>query len=140
MPLSFHPKAGTVVVCDFSGYVAPEMVKTRPVVIVSGNHLPRRGLYGVVPLSGTEPDRIEKYHYKLLKNPIPEWKGDMWAKCDMVCTVRLERLDRIKLAGRNYVTRAVSKDELTSIRDCLKYVFALVDGPGSDPHNPFDSR
>jgi uncharacterized protein YifN (PemK superfamily) len=128
MPITFHPKAGTVLMCDFDGYVAPEMVKTRPVVIVSGSHLPRRGLFGVVPLSGTEPDPIEAYHYKLPKNPIHEWGGDMWAKCDMVCTVRTERLDRIKLAGRNYVTRAVSQDELEAIRGCLKYVFALVDG------------
>lgn len=140
MPITFHPKAGTVLMCDFSGFVVPEMVKTRPVVIVSANHLPRRGLHAVVPLSGTEPDPIEHYHYRLLKNPIPEWKGDLWAKCDMVSTIRTERLDRIKLAGRNYVTRAVSNEELAAIRACLKYVFALVDAAGADPHNPIDSR
>ncbi|MGH9958192.1 MAG: type II toxin-antitoxin system PemK/MazF family toxin [Pyrinomonadaceae bacterium] len=72
MPIIFHPKAGAVLMCDFNGFRKPEMIKTRPVVIVSPNHLNRHGLYSVVPLSTTAPNRIEPYHYKLEKRSFAE--------------------------------------------------------------------
>ena len=37
MALAFQPRPGTVVMCDFSGYVVPEMVKVRPVVVIARN-------------------------------------------------------------------------------------------------------
>ncbi|MBU6163323.1 MAG: type II toxin-antitoxin system PemK/MazF family toxin [Myxococcales bacterium] len=35
MPLTFQPRPGSVVYCDFVGLRAPEMIKRRPVVIVN---------------------------------------------------------------------------------------------------------
>ncbi|MFK5246002.1 type II toxin-antitoxin system PemK/MazF family toxin [Glaesserella parasuis] len=35
MALKYQPKEKAVVMCDFSGFIAPEMVKTRPVVVIS---------------------------------------------------------------------------------------------------------
>jgi uncharacterized protein YifN (PemK superfamily) len=35
MPLKFQPKIGSVVMCDFEGYVVPEMIKVRPVVVLA---------------------------------------------------------------------------------------------------------
>ncbi len=35
MPISFHPRAGRMFMCDFSGFQPPEMVKVRPVVVIS---------------------------------------------------------------------------------------------------------
>jgi uncharacterized protein YifN (PemK superfamily) len=37
MPLLYQPRPGQVVMCDFKGYVVPEMVKVRPVVVVARN-------------------------------------------------------------------------------------------------------
>lgn len=111
--------------CDFSGFKAPEMVKRRPVVIVSPNYLCRTGLYTVVPISTTEPDPIEKYHYCFQKNPMPNSQIKCWAKCDMIATVSVDRLDRIKISRGNYVTKGISTEELEAIRSCIKYALGL---------------
>lgn len=125
MALTFHPKAGVVVMCDFSGFVAPEMVKTRPVIVVSPNHLERPGLHTVVPMSTTDPEKMQPYHLKLAKNPMPDTTGPVWVKCDMVVTVRHARLDRIKTGRGHYMTTAISADELKAIRECLKYALGI---------------
>jgi uncharacterized protein YifN (PemK superfamily) len=39
MALTFFPKAGTALVCDFRGYEPPEIVSIRPVIVISPNHL-----------------------------------------------------------------------------------------------------
>jgi uncharacterized protein YifN (PemK superfamily) len=112
--------------CDFSGFRAPEMIKTRPIVIVSPNHLRRAGLYTVVPLSCSAPDPIEAYHYKLKKDPLPYSNAESWAKCDMVATVCVDRLERIKVGRGHFKTSAISSEELEAIRNCLKYVLGIT--------------
>ena len=53
MPLRFHPRVGSILICDYStGFVAPEMVKRRRVVVISRLRQ-RADLYTVVPLSTT---------------------------------------------------------------------------------------
>jgi len=117
MSLTIHPKAGYVLMCNFAGYVAPEMVKARPIVVVSPNHLRRPGLVSVVPLSTTPPDPVEAYHYKLTGNPVPgSSAGEVWAKCDMLATVSLTRLDRIKIERGRYEIGHVSMDQVRAIR------------------------
>lgn len=125
MPITFHPKAGTVLMCDFQGFKKPEMIKTRPVIIVSPSHMKRPGLYTVVPMSTTSPDSVEPYHYHFEQNPMPNTVGDAWAKCDMVATVGVYRLDRIKIARGKFVTLSIGKDELEAIRLCLKFALGI---------------
>ena len=61
MALKFHPKPGTILVCDFrQGFRAPEMIKRRPVVVVSPRLRNRTDLCTVVPLSTIEPRPIFK--------------------------------------------------------------------------------
>ncbi len=95
MPLTFHPGAGAIVICDFStGFRAPEMVKVRPVVVIS----PRRRhgqLATVIPLSSTEPVPAEPWHFVVPPGVYPPARGSMWAKADLVVTVALDRLDRV---------------------------------------------
>lgn len=123
MALLLHPKAGMVLSCDFRGYIAPEIVKRRPVVIISPNHLKRPGLYTVVPLSTTAPDPICNYHYKLKGNPIPGENKEVWAKCDLVATVAFERLDRVKLGRGTYQVGYVSMEQVREIRLCAARSF-----------------
>ena len=119
MPLSFHPSPGTVVICDFAtGFRAPEMVKVRPVVVVS----PRRRsgqVVTIVPLSTTPPLLPESWHRRLCPASYPPARMAVWAKCDMLTTVALSRLDRVKLRldGRlSYVTFQVVAEDLDAIR------------------------
>ncbi len=70
MALTFQPRPGTVVMCDFAGYVVPEMVKVRPVVVIARNRK-NRHLVTVVPLSTTVPNNMEDHHHQLRTNPLP---------------------------------------------------------------------
>lgn len=126
MPLKYHPKSGTIVICDFgTGFVPPEMVKARPVVIVSPRFRRRPALCTVVPLSSVMPDPVEPYHHQLSPGAYPPARSDMWAKCDMLATVSLARLDRVKIGKRQYATFELPEAELRAIRECVKTALGL---------------
>ena len=85
--------------CNFEGFREPEMIKTRPVVVLSPKRRRKGGgmaLYTVVPLSTVEPNRIEPYHHQMDPQSVPASQRApdkaSWAKCDMVNTVSSERL------------------------------------------------
>jgi len=50
MSIPYHPEQGTILICDFKGFIDPEMVKRRPVVVVSPRLRQRGKLCAVVPL------------------------------------------------------------------------------------------
>jgi mRNA interferase MazF len=118
VPLTFHPDPGTIVICDFSeGFRPPEMVKVRPVVVIS----PRRRsiqLVTVVPLSSSAPIPVQPWHIQLPDGTYPPARGVIWAKCDMLATVGFVRLDRVKtqLQGRRvYQTFQLGDAEFAAI-------------------------
>lgn len=125
MSINFNPNAGTLLICDFSGMVEPEMVKSRPVVVVSPRLRHRTGLCTVVPLSTTVPTHIMPWHCRIiLDEPLsPKWdKIEMWAKCDMLYTMRFERLDRFHARvgmHRKYYDKAISDEQLLEIKSCI---------------------
>ena len=98
MPLTFHPDAGAILICDFSGFVPPEIVKKRPVVVVSPRRRsgPADALVTVVPLSSQEPHRLEPWHFEIPLGAYPPARGRMWIKGDILMTVGLARLDRVR--------------------------------------------
>jgi uncharacterized protein YifN (PemK superfamily) len=101
--------------CDFDGFVEPEMVKKRPVVVIARNRSNSK-LVTVVPLSCTPPTQMESHHYELPRNPVPAHKGKTcWAKCDMLATVAIARMDRLK-KGWERVTPEVTAADLEAIR------------------------
>jgi mRNA interferase MazF len=129
LPLTFHPGPGTIVICDFStGFRPPEMVKVRPVVVIS----PRRRtiqLVTVVPLSSTAPVPPEPWHYRLLPGAYPPARGPIWAKCDMVQTVGLARLDRVraKIQGQSvYQAFQLGGAELAAILAGVRAALGLA--------------
>lgn len=124
MALQFQPKVGSVVMCSFEGFVQPEMVKKRPVVVVARNR-GNNQLVTVVPLSTTAPDVLESHHHPLPFNPVPAYKGTKcWAKCDMIATVSLARMDRLK-AGNVRVIPQISEPDLAAIRRCVVHALQL---------------
>ena len=131
MPLTFHPIPGVIVICDFStGFRAPEMVKKRPVVIIS----PRRRmgqLVTVVPLSSSEPKPVEPWHWPVPDGIYPPARGPMWGKADIVQTVGLDRLDRIMVRQRDG-TRAYHVYQLTELQ-LSSLRFAVRAGLGLAP-------
>jgi len=98
-------RTGEVLICNFdTGFKVPEMVKQRPVVVVSKTSTHWRGLCTVVPFSTTVPKPKYPWHVQIIKNPLyghlppnhPFGQDvESWAKCDMLCTVAFERLTRV---------------------------------------------
>lgn len=95
MPLPYHPRPGTIVICDYTtGFRAPEMIKRRLAVTISPKLKRRNDLVTIVPLSTTVPVPIEPWHVEVPDDiPDPWGAGPRWAKCDMVATVGFARLN-----------------------------------------------
>lgn len=117
--------------CDFAGYVLPEMVKVRPVVVIARNRRNRR-LVTVVPLSTTAPDAPDAHHPALSANPLPgRERIACLAKCDMVATVSLARLDRFRTERRLYVTPLLPAPDFQAIKRAVASALGLLGGrPG----------
>jgi uncharacterized protein YifN (PemK superfamily) len=122
MPLLYQPKEGSVLICDFRGYEVPEMIKVRPVVVIR-KHKSNSMLLTVVPLSTTAPDRILDHHLEL-QSHLQGASAVCWAKCDMVATVSLSRLDRIRSRDRQgkriYVISQLETDEFYAIKVAVR--------------------
>lgn len=135
MTLPFQPRAGAVVRCDFRGMIEPEMLKMRDVVVLA-QHKQNARLVTVIPLSASAPERPQPYHHELPKDPRPD--GDsmhpIWAKCDMVYTVSLERLEmhytRTRRGGRQSVRVQLPPADFAAIRRCVAIALHLADNEG----------
>lgn len=128
MALAEHPPVGLILTCNFEpGFKEPEMVKRRPVVVISPKMRGRENVCTVVALSTTAPARAMPFHCQIDIRPrLPaHFDSDgVWVKGDMVYTVGLHRLDFIRLGKdangkRRYYTHSTSHDNLTEIRRCV---------------------
>ncbi len=134
MNLKFHPKPGMVLICDFStGFQAPEMIKKRPVVVVSPRSRSNDKLCTIVPLSTTEPKPIELHHHCLDSKSLPGKFADQktWAKCDMINRVSLKRLDRVYLGKtqngkRQYISQTILQEDFQAIQRCILQALGLA--------------
>lgn len=121
--LKFLPRHRAVVTCDYTGFVQPEMVKIRSVVVLAKSRTSDR-LLTVVPLSTTRPEKLLACHHRLSRNPHPDESPvlEVWAKCDMVYTVALARVNFYRTRSRRGVHAvyhsilSVSPDDYLAIR------------------------
>lgn len=131
-------------ICDYNtGFIAPEMVKRRPVVVISPRLRNRPNLCTIVPLSGTVPDREQEYHCCIeMEPPLPKpWDSKwFWVKADMIATVSFSRLELVRgpkdfEGKRKYIQRNVGRENLLRIRRCVLCALGLsaltgeLDGP-----------
>ncbi len=132
MALTFHPKAGQILLCDFSeGFKEPEMVKkSRPVVVLTPPIKGRANLVTVVALSTKKPTTIQPFHYQIQKKSMPQigrfQQNDTWLKGDMIYTMGFHRLDLIRLGKPNrqtgkraYFTNRLGRDQMREIYACV---------------------
>src|ERR1700704_6371834 len=102
MAIQYPVPPGAILLCDYSGFRPPEMVKRRPVVVISPRLSYRDHLCTVVPLSTTAPNRNVPYVCRLELTVAlpPPFDGERfcWAKADMVATVGFRRLDLFRTA------------------------------------------
>jgi uncharacterized protein YifN (PemK superfamily) len=121
MPLYYHSKQGDVLLCDFTrGFVAPEMLKIRKVVVISPTATHRRKLCTVVPISSTTPQTQQDWHHLLRTNPLQsDGYKELWVKCDMIYTVSFERLDKLhrktRSKGREYFVPRLGSEDMQGV-------------------------
>lgn len=129
MPLNYFPRAGQLLVCNFSGFKAPEMIKSRPVIVISPRLPHRSEIVTIVPISLTAPRHNLPFAVKLSKNYHPEEPDDLecWAKCDMVTNLAKARLDGFKVGRRQWVNPQISGDDLKAVRAGVVYSLGLGD-------------
>lgn len=131
MAIKFQPRIGAVVRCDFKGMIEPEMVKMRDVVVVA-RHSRNQRLVTIVPLSASQPQRPEPYHYELPSDPRPESDSmrPIWAKCDMIYTLSIDRLEmhytRTRRGGRQLAQVILSDADMAAIKKCIAYAINLT--------------
>lgn len=134
MALKYQPDRGTIITCNFDqGFKAPEMVKRRPVVVLSPKMKGRPGLCTVVALSTTPPDIPRNYHCQITparRYPRPFDAESMWVKGDMVYTVGFHRLDLIRSGKdregrRQYRIDPLPPDDMRRIEECVLHGMGL---------------
>jgi uncharacterized protein YifN (PemK superfamily) len=112
--------------CDFHGYIRPEIIKIRPVIVLQ-RHPINSKLVTVVPLSTTAPQKIQRFQHQLLVNPLPDKQHiTCWAKCDLTATVSLARLDRYRLSKNQYVVPTISEPEFLQIKKGVAFAFKFA--------------
>lgn len=112
-PIKFFPRAGQIYVCDFDGFREPEMVKKRPVIVVSPRLPHRSEIAAIVPISTTEPRHDLPFCYRLSRNYHPNEGDDVpcWVKADMLMNVGIWRLSAFKTGRRTYAYPTLSQAE-----------------------------
>lgn len=130
MALLFHPKPGMILECDFTtGFVAPEMVKRRPVIVVSPALAGRDRLATVIAISSKRPPTEQDYHFLLPKNALPQLgifqAHESWVKGDMVYTASFDRLNLYLLnkrgpnGKRQYFQNRLGRDNMREVYRCV---------------------
>lgn len=123
MSIPFQPAPGTILNCDFHGYVVPEMVKHRQVVVL-WKHKHVAKLVYILPLS-TTPPHAPDLAFKLARMPLPRPGQDpntpVWIKCDMIYTISTDRLSMpVNRASRRQASAPIniniSTPDLMAIR------------------------
>jgi mRNA interferase MazF len=130
MSIPFVPNPGTVLMCDFTGFMPPpEMTKIRHVVVVSKRS--RRvninnGTCLVVPFSTQPPTNLESHHVLMQKGKYPFFHADkdVWAKGDLVSHVSFQRLDRVLIDGRHSHAE-LSPEDFKSIQKAVLHALNL---------------
>lgn len=125
--LKFQPKVGSVVYCDYAGFIAPEMIKKRPVIVIS-KHKHNSKLLAIVPISTVEPKVTFNYHLELDQHFCTLYLSGKrsWVKCDLFNVVSLDRLHlvRDRKSGLRHAPN-VGSEFTTRIKEAIKAVHGL---------------
>ena len=135
MPIREHPVPGSLLLCNFDPtFKEPEMVKRRPVIVLSPKIASRPGLCTIVALSTSAPDPVKPYNCRIRIAPTlpkPFDSEEMWLKGDMIYAVGFHRLDlfrtgRSENGKRTYYYNTLSNDTMKQVRACVLHGLGLT--------------
>jgi uncharacterized protein YifN (PemK superfamily) len=121
MAITFHPRAGQVLMGDFSDLREPEMTKVRPIIVASPRLPYRSEIVAIVPISLTAPRHDLPFCFRLSKNYRPDEPDDLvcWAKADMLMNVAIRRLNGFKVGRRKWEFPQLSPEDLAGVRHAI---------------------
>jgi uncharacterized protein YifN (PemK superfamily) len=117
-PVNFTPAAGMVLMCDFMGFRKPEIIKTRPVVVISE----RTRNYStciVAAISTVMPTDLRTIKVEIPMLKYSFLKATSYVKCEIVNTVRNSRLFLLRKNGAGIDSRLTMLEpaDLAAVRD-----------------------
>jgi uncharacterized protein YifN (PemK superfamily) len=120
-PVIHQPSPGRVVMCDFTFLRKPEMQKERRAIVVSARSPNATGRCTVVPVSKLRAAIPNPGHYEFKARTYPFFHKSepVWAICDHIYTVSLERLWMVNIGHRPDTSAAISAPHLADIRRLL---------------------
>ncbi len=133
-PVRHPPAPGRVVMCDFSFLRKPEMQKERRAIVIS-----RRGLSSgrvtVVPVSKSDTNSEQPHHHKFEAGRYQFFhaREPVWAVCDHVYTVSLNRLWQVNVNRRPTIP-TISDDDLANVRRLVGTALGVYPLTISFPH------
>jgi uncharacterized protein YifN (PemK superfamily) len=128
MAISFAPKRGAILMCDFQmAFVPPEMIKYRQVVVLSVDSLNHKfgqapGLCSIVPFSTAPPSTPASEDYFIPSGTYRSLPKDSWARGKMVMTVSHTRLGLVRGLRRS---ETLSAKDMTMIEVAVSYALGL---------------
>lgn len=129
MSINFIPRPRTVLICDYTtGFVVPEMVKRRPVVVLSPvRHLHPGRLILIVPVSTGRPKIVESFHVHIRagKYPFLTWRADSWVKCDAIAAVALTRLSLPYIPRSQPQSTLLSRSDFRTVQNAVLNALGL---------------
>jgi uncharacterized protein YifN (PemK superfamily) len=120
-PVNHQLPPGRVVMCDFTFLRKPEMQKERRSIVVSARSSNATGRCAVVPVSKLKAAIPNPAHYEFTPGTYPFFHKTepVWAICDHIYTVSLERLWMVNIGHTPAPSAAISASHLANIRTLL---------------------
>ncbi|HFF4489121.1 TPA: type II toxin-antitoxin system PemK/MazF family toxin, partial [Acinetobacter baumannii] len=103
-------------------FIVPEMVKNRPALVIKKNNQNAK-LVTILPISTTKPEPMSEMHIPIA-GPIDG--KEAWIKCDMLTTVCIERLDRLKIRKDNkneWVVKSLEDETFELVKKTIAKYF-----------------
>lgn len=131
MAITFAPKRGHILMCDFDmAFVDPEMRKIRQALVVSIKdnnqlHALKPGTCTVVPFSTVQPTTMSPDDIFFRAGTYWSLSEDCWARCKMISTVSHHRLRLVLKNSRPHSTESLSSAHLDEVERGIMYALGL---------------
>jgi uncharacterized protein YifN (PemK superfamily) len=127
VPVKYVPGPGRVLMCDFTHLKKPEMQKERRAIVVSTRSASGSGRCTVVPVSKLPANEPNPHHFEFPGGSYPFFHSSdpVWAVCDHVYTVSLDRLWAVNVALKPQPNARISEEHLAEVRKLVGTGFGI---------------
>jgi uncharacterized protein YifN (PemK superfamily) len=131
LPITFAPKRGAIVLCDFdAARVHPEIDKRRQAIVFSltslnHKHATLPGLCVVIPTSSRVPRTIGPEDFLIPAGKYWSFEVDSWVRAKNPVTVSHTRLSLLHRNGRPRSTEFLDDADMLRVGTAIKHALGL---------------